>query len=70
MKRFIVLIILVLISITMMRASGCKKLADGPVNLSQAVVTTLAGPNIGGSITGVGPLPSFNQPTGVAVDDA
>jgi len=52
----------------MMRSSGCKKLANSPVNLSQAVVTTLAGPAIEGSVTGAGPLSSFNHPTGIAVD--
>jgi NHL repeat len=57
----------VAIAITMMISYG--KQNNPSVNQSNAVVTTLAGPNIGGLITGVDPAPSFNQPNGVAVDN-
>jgi serine/threonine-protein kinase len=70
MKRILYLIILVVISTTMIRSSGgCKKLNNPPINTSNAVVTTFAGPGFGNNYYGgILIIGSFEQPSGVAVD--
>jgi serine/threonine-protein kinase len=49
---------------------SCKKQNKPPINPTNTMVTTLAGPGIGGSSAGAGLASSFNNPVGVAVDSS
>jgi DNA-binding beta-propeller fold protein YncE len=69
MKRFIFLVMAATIVIGMIMPS-CKKQNKPPINPTNTMVTTLAGPGIGGSSAGAGLASSFNNPVGVAVDYA
>ena len=67
MKRLILLVIPVAIVFSMLITS-CKKQNKPPINPTNTMVTTLAGPGIAGSSAGAGLASSFNNPVGVAVD--
>jgi serine/threonine protein kinase, bacterial len=69
MKPFIFLVVAAAIAFGL-TMPACQKPNNStpPINPSNAVVTTLAGPSFGGSTAGAGSTSSFNYPYGVAVD--
>jgi streptogramin lyase len=71
MKPFIFLVVAAAIAFGL-TMPACQKPNNStpPINPSNAVVTTLAGPSFGGSTAGAGSTSSFNDPEGIAVDAA